>query len=81
LRPLERAAFIKAYAEKGLKNIICRGSGAFGNAAIRLEAFYVKGGTYVYGSYLDIDAMFQQEAAELDHNKRAAILYKMQQLA
>ena len=81
LRPLERAAFFKAYAEKGLKNIIYAGSGAFGNAATRLEAFYVKGGTYVYGSYPDIDAMFQQQAVELDHNKRAAILQKMQQLA
>jgi peptide/nickel transport system substrate-binding protein len=81
LRPLERAAFFKAYAEKSLKNIIYGGSGAFGNAATRLEAFYVKGGTYVYGSYPDIDAMFQQQAVELDHNKRAAILQKMQQLA
>ena len=81
LRPLERAAFFKAYAEKGLKNIVYGGSGAFGNAATRLEAFYVKGGTYAYGSYPDIDAMFQQQAVELDHNKRAAILQKMQQLA
>jgi peptide/nickel transport system substrate-binding protein len=81
LRPLERAAFFKAYADKSLKNIIFGGSGAFGNAATRLEAFYVKGGTYVYGSYPDIDAMFQQQAVELEHNKRTAILQKMQQLA
>src|SRR5262249_36849908 len=39
LRPLERAAFIKAYAEKSLKNIIQVGSGSFGNAATRLDAF------------------------------------------
>ena len=81
LRPLERAAFFKGYAEKSLKNIIYGGSGAFGNAATRLEAFYVKGGTYVYGSYPDIDAMFQQQAVELDHGKRAVVLQKMQQLA
>jgi len=81
LRPLERAAFFKAYGDKSLKNIIYGGSGAFGNAATRLEAFYVKGGISVYGSYPDIDEMFQQQAVELDHKKRTAILQKMQQLA
>src|SRR5436189_4095773 len=35
LRPIERAAFFKEYAEKKLKNIIQGSSGAFGNAAIR----------------------------------------------
>ena len=55
-------------------------SGAFGNAATRLEAFVVKGGAYAYGSYPDIDALFQQQAVELDHEKREAILHKMQQL-
>jgi len=34
----------------------------------------------VYGSYPDIDELYQQQAAELDHNKRAAILDKMQQM-
>ena len=80
LRPLERAAFFKGYAEKKLKNMIMGGSGAFGNAATRLEAFVVKGGAYAYGSYPDIDELFQQQAVELDHEKRAAILDKMQQL-
>jgi peptide/nickel transport system substrate-binding protein len=55
-------------------------SGAFGNAATRLEAFVVKGGTYVYGSYPDIDALFEKQAAELDAKKREAILHKMQEL-
>jgi peptide/nickel transport system substrate-binding protein len=80
LRPLERAAFVEAYSNKKLKNLILGGSGAFGNAATRLEAFVVKGGAYVYGSYPDIDALYQQQAAELDHKKRAAILDKMQQI-
>jgi len=40
----------------------------------------VKGGTYAYGSYPDLDALYQQQAAELDHKKRAAILDKMQQI-
>ena len=80
LRPLERAAFFEAYSHKKLKNIVYAGSGAFGNAATRLEAFVVKGGTYAYGSYPDLDALYQQQAAELDHKKRAAILDKMQQI-
>jgi peptide/nickel transport system substrate-binding protein len=80
LRPLERVAFFKGYAEKSFKNIIQGASGAFGNTATRLQAFVVKGGTYVYGSYPDLDALFEQQAAELDANKRAALLDKLQQL-
>jgi peptide/nickel transport system substrate-binding protein len=80
LRPIERAAFLKGWGDKAFKNLIQCGSGAFGNAATRLDAFIVKGGTYVYGSYPDIDALAPQQAAELDHKRRAAILEKMQQL-
>ncbi len=80
LRPIERAAFLKGYAEKSYKNLIQGGSGAFGNAATRLEAFVVKGGTFVYGNYPDLDALFLQQAKELDSKRRAAILDKMQQL-
>ena len=80
LRPLERAAFFKGYSEKSYKNIIQGASGAFGNTATRLEAFVVKGGTYVYGNYPDIDALFEKQAAELDAKKREAILHKVQQL-
>jgi len=40
LRPIERAAFIKEYSEKKLKNIIQAGPGAFGNAATRIEALW-----------------------------------------
>src|SRR5438876_1310869 len=80
LRPLERAAFFAAYGEKKLKNIIQGSSGAFGDAATRLEGFVVSGGTYSYGGYPDIDGLFQEQAAELDRKRREAILYKMQQL-
>ena len=80
LRPFERAAFFKGYAEKSFKNLIQGASGAFGNAATRLEAFVVKGGAYVYGNYPDIDALFQDQAIELDAKRREAMLHKMQQL-
>jgi peptide/nickel transport system substrate-binding protein len=80
LQPLERAAFFKGYSEKKYKNLIQGGSGAFGNAATRLEALAVKGGAYAYGSYPDLDEMFKQQGAELDQKKRGAILEKMQQI-
>ena len=80
LRPLERAAFFKSYSEKKLKNLIQAASGAFGNSATRIEAFVAAGGTYVYGSYPDIDGLVGEQAAELDRGKREAALHKIQQL-
>ena len=81
LQPIERAAFYAGYSAKKYHNgVIQAGSGAFGNAATRLAAFVVQGGSYVYGSYPDIDALYPQQADEIDHTKRAAILAKMQQL-
>jgi peptide/nickel transport system substrate-binding protein len=79
LRPLERAAFFKAYSEKKLKNIVQGASGALGNCATRAEAFVAKGGTYVYGSYPEIDALFAEQAAQMDRAKREAILHRLQQ--
>ena len=73
-------AFFSAYAEKKLKNIVQGASGAFGNAATRAETFIVKGGTYAYGSYSDIDALFAEQATEMDRTKRTALLHRLQQL-
>ena len=67
LRPLERVSFNQQYAEKKLKNIIQGGSGSFGNGATRMETFVAKGGAYSYGSYPDLDKLFEQQAVELDH--------------
>jgi peptide/nickel transport system substrate-binding protein len=78
--PIERAGFYKSFSEKKLNGLVMGGSAAFGNAATRLEAFAVKGGAYAYGSYPDIDALFEKQAAELDHAKREALLFQMQQL-
>jgi peptide/nickel transport system substrate-binding protein len=81
LRPIERAGFFKGYSEKKFdKGLIQGASAAFGNAATRLEAFAVKGGAYAYGSYPEIDELFQKQASELDHRKREALLFKTQQL-
>ena len=80
LRPLERAAFFSGYGGKKFKNLIQGASGAFGNAATRMEAFVLTGGTYVYGTYPDLDGLYREQAAELDRKKREAILHRMQQL-
>ncbi|HEX3178918.1 MAG TPA: ABC transporter substrate-binding protein [Methylomirabilota bacterium] len=80
LRPLERAAFFSGYGSKKFKNLIQGASGAFGNAATRMEAFVVSGGTYVYGSYPDLDGLYREQASELDRKKREATLHRMQQL-
>lgn len=80
LRPFERAAFFKGYAEKKFKGIIQGASGAFGNVATRMQQFVVKDGVYAYGSYPDIDALFPLQAKEIDHQKRTQILHTMQDL-
>ena len=80
IRPLERAAFFKGFSEKKLRNIIHVFGGVFGNAATRLEAFVVSGGTYAYGAYPDLDGLFRDQAAELDRGKRETLLHRMQQI-
>ncbi len=81
LQPIERAGFAAAYAAKKYNRGVLRGaSGAFGNAATRLASFVVTGGSYVYGAYPDIDALYPQQANQLDTGRRAAILEKMQRL-
>ena len=80
LRPIERAAFLKAWGDKKYKNVIQGGSGAFGNAATRLAAFIVGDGTYAYGAYPDIDELFAKQAVELDNKKRTEIVQKIQQM-
>jgi len=80
LRPIERAAFFKGFADKKYKGLIQGATGAFGNAATRIEAFIVAGGTYVSGSYGDIDGLFREQASELDPKRREATLHRIQQL-
>jgi len=80
LRPIERAAFFKGWAEKKYKGLIQGASAAYGSAATRIEAFVAGGGAYVYGSYTDIDGLFAEQATELDPKRREATLHRIQQL-
>jgi peptide/nickel transport system substrate-binding protein len=80
LRPLERASFYKADQEKQFKQLVRVGSGAAGNAATRIEAFVLSGGIRSYGGYPDIDALFRDQAVEMDRKRREALLHRIQQL-
>jgi peptide/nickel transport system substrate-binding protein len=80
LRPVERASHWANYQDKKYKNLAYTASGAFGNAATRLETFVVSGGAFVYGSYPEIDSLFKDQAAEMDRKKREALLQKIQQI-
>lgn len=81
MRPIERAAFDKGFVDKRYKKGIIQGSSAaFGNASTRLSVWAIKGGAYAYGSYPDLDTMYQQQLVEIDTAKRAAILESMQRM-
>ena len=80
LRLLERATYLKQWGDKTLRNIILAGSGAPGNAATRLEQYAVTGGLYAYGSYPEVDGLYNAQANESNPRARRQILVKMQQI-
>jgi peptide/nickel transport system substrate-binding protein len=80
LRTLERAAFLSAWREKKLRGLILTGSGAFGNAATRIDTYGVSTGAYAYGGYPDLDALFRRQAQERDRARREALLHQLQRL-
>ena len=80
LRPLERAGFYKADQDKQFKHLVRVGSGTAGNAATRIEAFVISGGIRAYGGYPDIDALFRDQAPEMDKKRREVLLHRIQQL-
>jgi peptide/nickel transport system substrate-binding protein len=79
VRPMERAAHQAALKEKTFKYLAFQGSGAFGNAATRLDAFATSKGAQAWIKDPEIDAWYEQQAAERDRKKREALLHKIQQ--
>jgi peptide/nickel transport system substrate-binding protein len=79
VRPMERAAHQAAHREKTHKNLAFQGSGAFGNAASRLDAFVHSQGSQSWIKDPEIDDWFAQQAVERDRKKREALLHKIQQ--
>lgn len=80
LRTLERAAFFTAWREKRLKGLVLADSAILGNAANRIEIYVLGTGLYAYGSSPDLEALFQQQAAERDRATREALLHRLQSL-
>jgi peptide/nickel transport system substrate-binding protein len=81
LKPLERAAWLSQWREKKIRGLMQAGAGAFGNAATRIDNYMTSQGTYVSGSYPEIDALFAKQAQELDRGKREAMLHEIQKIA
>ncbi len=79
-QPMERAAFTADWHAHKFHDLFLTAAGNAGNAASRVEAFIYSKGSYAYGGYPDIDALFLEQAQERDAKKRAAILDKIQQL-
>ena len=81
MRPMERAAFLGNWREKKITSIMYTGAGGQGNAATRIQNYYVKAGLYSCGGYPDMDDLFVQQARELDPKRREALLHQIQRLA
>jgi peptide/nickel transport system substrate-binding protein len=79
VRPIERASWIAARNEKSVKNLLWGGSGAFGNAATRIDSFIYSKGSQAFIKDPEIDQWFVQQALERDRQKREALLHKIQQ--
>jgi peptide/nickel transport system substrate-binding protein len=80
VRSLERAAFFGQLRDKRLRPLAYAASGAYGNAATRLDAFVAAGGAYAYGSYPDIEGLIQEQAFDRDRKRREATLHRIQQM-
>jgi peptide/nickel transport system substrate-binding protein len=78
VRPMERAAHQAALKEKTYKHLAYQGSGAYGNAASRLEAFTTSKGSQSWIKDTDIDNLYAQQAMERDAKKRDALLHQIQ---
>ena len=81
LRPIERAAFLGNWRDKKITSIMYTGAGGQGNAATRIQNYYVKDGLYSWGGYPDMDDLFVQQAREIDPKRREVLLHQIQRLA
>jgi len=80
MRPMERAAYYGALGTKKLKGVCVCSSALYGNAASRMSEVVPSDGTWAYGGYPDIDALYKQQARETDKKKREVLLHQIQRL-
>jgi peptide/nickel transport system substrate-binding protein len=79
VRPIERATWIAARNEKTVKHLLWGGSGAFGNAATRIDSFIYSKGSQSFIKDAEIDVWLEKQAVERDRKTREALLHKIQQ--
>ena len=80
MRPMERVAFFAAWGTKKLRGVCVCASALYGNAATRMSEIVPTDGTYAYGGYPDVDALYKQQARETDRKKRELELQQIQQI-
>jgi peptide/nickel transport system substrate-binding protein len=80
-KTMERAAFLSAWSAKTLRGVCMCAVGTHGNAATRMEQFVPSDGLNAYGGWPDVDALWKQQAREMDKKKREALLQRIQQIA
>ena len=80
MRPLERATYLTALQAKKLKGVCICSSALYGNAASRMSEVIPSDGTFAYGGFPDVDALYAQQARETDRRKREALLHQIQQI-
>src|SRR5262249_33551174 len=79
-RPLQPGALPQPFADKTLRTRSPAGGREPGSAATRIEQSAVTGGLYAYGTYPEVDGLFNTQASENNPAARRQILAKMQQL-
>jgi peptide/nickel transport system substrate-binding protein len=77
---MERAAFQGAWLSKKLRGLCVCIHAPYGNAASRMAQFVPSSGDFARGADPDVDALFKQQAVEMDRKKREAMLHQIQQL-
>jgi peptide/nickel transport system substrate-binding protein len=78
MRTMERAAFMSEWSAKKLRGVCLCITGVHGNAATRMSQYVPSEGTYAYGGWPDVDALFKQQSRETDRKKREALLHQIQ---
>jgi peptide/nickel transport system substrate-binding protein len=80
VRIMERAAFLSAWRDKKLKNVFVGATGAAGNASTRIEPYATDKGVNSYGTFPDIESLFQRQLHEMDRKKREDMLFQIQRI-
>src|SRR5947207_11887563 len=80
MRPMERAAYMSLIQSKKARGVCVCTSSLYGNAASRMSEVIPSDGSYAYGGYPDIDALFKQQSVETDKKKREVMLHQIQRL-